>query len=129
MMASGEVSKLIIVYGSVADKDVDAAVRLLPDNAICIFTKAQGKRAMPAETVLEKYQSVCAAEERECAETYCCETVSEAVGLACRLAGYPSDLSESAQEVSASDVLIYVGGSTYVVSEAVALLKIRIPLR
>lgn len=129
MMASGEVSKLIIVYGSVADKDVDAAVRLLPDNAICIFTKAQGKRAMPAETVLEKYQSVCAAEGRVCAETYCCETVSEAVGLACRLAGYPSDLSESAQEVSVGDVLIYVGGSTYVVSEAVALLKIRIPLR
>ena len=129
MMASGEVSKLIIVYGSVADKDVDAAVRLLPDNAICIFTKAQGKRAMPAETVLEKYQSVCAAEGRECAETYCCETVSEAVGLACRLAGYPFGPSESAQKVSVGDVLIYVGGSTYVVSEAVALLKIRIPLR
>ena len=129
MMASGEVSKLIIVYGSVADKDVDAAVRLLPDNAICIFTKAQGKRAMPAETVLEKYQSVCAAEGRKCAETYCCETVSEAVGLACRLAGYPSGPSGSAQEVSVGDVLIYVGGSTYVVSEAVALLAIAKPLR
>jgi hypothetical protein len=29
-----------MVYGSVADKDVDAAVSLFPENAVYIFTKA-----------------------------------------------------------------------------------------
>ena len=109
MLTSGEVSKLIIVYGSVADKDVDAAVRLFPDGATYVFTKAQGKRAMPAETVREKYLAACAAEGRAPAQTHCCETVAEAAALARRLAGCQD-----------GKVLIYVGGSTYVVSEFLA---------
>lgn len=117
MLASDEVAKLIIVYGSVADKDVDAAVRLLPDGATYIFTKAQGKRAMPAEAVREKYLNVCAEAGRTPAESYCCGTVAEAIALAYRLAGN-SAASESDQDVPGSGVLIYVGGSTYVVSEA-----------
>lgn len=121
MLESGDVSKLIIVYGSVADKDVDAAVRLLPAGATYVFTKAQGKRAMPAEAVREKYLNVCAEAGRTPAESYCCGTVAEAIALAYRLAGN-SAASESDQDVPGSGVLIYVGGSTYVVSEAVALL-------
>lgn len=121
MLESGDVSKLIIVYGSVADKDVDAAVRLLPAGATYVFTKAQGKRAMPAEAVMEKYLNVCAEAGRTPAESYCCGTVAEAIALAYRLAGN-SAASESDQDVPGSGVLIYVGGSTYVVSEAVALL-------
>lgn len=109
MLESGEVSKLIIVYGSVADKDVDAAVRLFPDGATYVFTKAQGKRAMPAETVREKYLAACAAEGRTPAQTHCCETVAEAATLAYSLAGCQD-----------GKVLIYVGGSTYVVSEFLA---------
>ena len=109
MLSSGEVSKLIIVYGSVADKDVDAAVRLFPENATYIFTKAQGKRAMPAEAVREKYLAACTAEGRTPAQTHCCDTVAEAAALARRLAGCQD-----------GKVLIYVGGSTYVVSEFLA---------
>ena len=115
MQESGEVSKLVIVYGSVADKDVDAAVRLLPENATYIFTKAQGKRAMSAEIVREKYMNICALEGRKSSEIYCCNTVAGALELACSLAC-------DGQGESAEGVLIYVGGSTYVVSEAVALL-------
>jgi dihydrofolate synthase/folylpolyglutamate synthase len=115
MQESGEVSKLIIVYGSVADKDVDAAVRLLPENATYIFTRAQGKRAMSAEIVREKYMNICALEGRKSPEIYCCNTVAGALELACSLAC-------DGQGESAEGVLIYVGGSTYVVSEAVALL-------
>ena len=115
MQESGEVSKLVIVYGSVADKDVDAAVRLLPENATYIFTKAQGKRAMSAEIVREKYMNICALEGRKSSEIYCCNTVAGALELACSLAC-------DGQGESVEGVLIYVGGSTYVVSEAVALL-------
>ena len=115
MQESGEVSKLVIVYGSVADKDVDAAVRLLPENATYIFTKAQGKRAMSAEIVREKYMNICALEGRKSSDIYCCNTVAGALELACSLAC-------DGQGESVEGVLIYVGGSTYVVSEAVALL-------
>ena len=115
MLESGDVSKLIIVYGSVADKDVDAAVRLLPAGATYVFTKAQGKRAMPAETVRDKYLSVCACDARCPGEVYCCESVDDARRLAYQLvASYENSGTSSA------DVLIYVGGSTYVVSEFLA---------
>jgi dihydrofolate synthase/folylpolyglutamate synthase len=112
MLESGEISKLIVLYGSVADKDVDAAVRLFPDNATYIFTRAQGKRAMPAEEVRGKYLALCAEDGRPVAQTYCCETVADAGRLAYQLV-------ESCEKAGAlpADVLIYVGGSTYVVSE------------
>ena len=49
MRTEGRCSDLIIVYGSVADKDVDAVLNLMPQNAVYIFTQAQSKRALPAE--------------------------------------------------------------------------------
>lgn len=113
MQESGEVSRLIVVYGSVADKDVDAAVSLFPENAVYIFTKAQGKRAMPAEAVREKYLAMCASKGCEPSETYCLDKVSDAVSLALAIAGDCKDAMP----------LVYVGGSTYVVSEAVAKLS------
>ena len=39
---------LIIVYGSVADKDVDSVMHLMPGDATYIFTQAQSKRALAA---------------------------------------------------------------------------------
>lgn len=116
MQKSGEISKLIVVYGSVADKDVDSAVRLFPEDAAFVFTKAQGKRAMPAETVRDKYVAMCHAKHKEPSETYCCDKVADAVSMAYDLA---TDGSEAASEKS----LIYIGGSTYVVSEAMESLS------
>ena len=116
MQNSGEVSKLIIVYGSVADKDVDAAVSLFPENAVYIFTRAQGKRAMPAEAVCEKYLAMCASRDCTPSETYCLDDVGDAVRLALSIAGDCLG-SESVGP------LVYIGGSTYVVSEAVAMLS------
>lgn len=116
MQESGEISRLVIVYGSVADKDVDAAVSLFPEKAVYVFTKAQGKRAMPAEEVRDRYVDVCAASGKEPAETYCFENVSDAVEKAFVLAGGVS-------ETMTDRPLIYIGGSTYVVSEAMAVLS------
>ena len=109
MMDSGDYSKLIIVYGSVADKDVDAALRHLPDGAVCVFTQANSKRALAAEKIKEKYLAYCSVSGRKVGDIHVTSKVSDALGLATQLA------------VGESAPLIYIGGSTYVVSEAVAI--------
>lgn len=108
MMDSGEFSKLIVVYGSVADKDVDAALRHLPEHAVYVFTQANSKRALPAEKINEKYLEFCSENEREAGDIYVTTSVHDALSLSRQLA---------AEETAP---LVYIGGSTYVVSEAVA---------
>ncbi len=110
MKSAGKCSDLIIVYGSVADKDVDSVIHLMPADAAYIFTQAHGKRALPAETVRDKYLAFCALEGRKVENVHCAGTVVEAMKQAYELAA------------STERPLIYVGGSTYVVSEAVATL-------
>ena len=113
MKAAGEVTHLIIVYGSVADKDVDAVIHLMPEDAVYVFTQAHGKRALPAETAMKKYLDYCEESGAEPCQVYCVPVVSEA--------------REKAEEIAASVMknnpdarpMIYIGGSTYVVSEAV----------
>ena len=115
MKAEGKCTDLIIVYGSVADKDVDSVIHLMPEDAVYVFTQAQGKRALPASVVYEKYCAFCASPCRSAAEAHVAPDVAEAVALARELA---DGIVASAPS---SRPLIYIGGSTYVVSEAVAL--------
>ena len=118
MKAAGEVTHLIIVYGSVADKDVDAVIHLMPEDAVYVFTQAHGKRALPAETAMKKYLDYCEASGAEPCQVYCVPVVSEA--------------REKAEEIAASVMknnpdarpMIYIGGSTYVVSEAIISMKV-----
>lgn len=116
MKVEGVCSDLIVVYGSVADKDVDAALRLLPQAAVLIFTQANGKRALPAENIRDRYLAFCADAGRPSGQVGCFINVEDAVREACFVAA-------SMQEADPqSRPLIYIGGSTYVVSEAVAFL-------
>ena len=115
MRAEGRCSDLIIVYGSVADKDVDAVLNLMPQNAVYIFTQAQSKRALPAEKVYAKYEAFCNATGRTLENVYVKDNVAEAVKLAREIAQKSTADDRNAQP------LIYIGGSTYVVSEAVTL--------
>ena len=112
LRADGRCTDLIIVYGSVADKDVDAALRLIPAGAKCVFTKAQGKRALPAQEIYDRYMTVCAEKGRPAEVTYCTADVGEAVRTAFSVAESLKDADPQARP------LIYIGGSTYVVSEA-----------
>jgi dihydrofolate synthase/folylpolyglutamate synthase len=112
MQESGEVTDLVIVYGSVADKDVDAVISLMPEGATYVFTQASGKRALPAAVICDKFKSFCGSAGRLYDKVYCCETVEAALAKAYELAS------------AAARPLIYIGGSTYVVSEAVGLLEI-----
>jgi dihydrofolate synthase/folylpolyglutamate synthase len=104
MKASGEVSDIILVYGSVADKDVDAALELMPEEVTVVFTQAQGKRALPADEVRESHLR----QREQAGDVYCEPDVAKAVSLAMDIA--------SRKEKP----LVYIGGSTYVVSEAIA---------
>ncbi|MBO5980633.1 MAG: hypothetical protein J6Q12_09435, partial [Bacteroidales bacterium] len=86
MMESGQFSKLILVYGSVADKDVDAALRHLPEQAVCIFTQANSKRALAAEKIKEKYLSYCTEASRDAGDIHVTSSVSDALALSAQLA-------------------------------------------
>ena len=115
MMSEGKCTDLIIVYGSVADKDVDAVIHLMPENATYIFTQAQSKRALSSEKILEKYQKyrsgIDGVYDGGC---YCTSSVQEAKCLAHEI------VSSLKSADSSSRPVVYVGGSTYVVSEYLA---------
>lgn len=111
----GRCTELIIVYGSVADKDVDAVLHLLPEDATYIFTQAHGKRALAAEDIRDRYLAFCAEDGRACDRVYCAGTVLEALKTAYGIAASMKEADACVRP------LVYIGGSTYVVSEAVAL--------
>ena len=117
MKSEGRCTDLIMVYGSVADKDVDSVIHLMPKDAIYVFTQAQGKRALPAENIRDRYLTFCEENSRSIGTVHCAGTVVEAMNLAYEIAA-----GIVAAEADARP-LIYVGGSTYVVSEAVAIRK------
>lgn len=113
MLDSGEYSSLILVYGSVNDKDVKAVLKLMPAAACHIFTQADNHRALPAEELEKTYVEVAGGAE-QAGDCRRCTKVSDAVALALEVAG---------QESAGKRPLIYIGGSTYIVSEAVPLFK------
>ena len=108
MKSSGKCSQLIIVYGSVADKDVDSVLHLMPEDAVYIFTQAQSKRALPADVIYDKYVKTRGVSD----SIHVCPDVAQAVKLA-------YDIADNIDGAP----LIYIGGSTYVVSEAIAIIK------
>lgn len=99
--------RVILVYGSVSDKDVAAAVALLPRGAEVILTAAGNPRAMRPEAILALMEGQPGGGIPESADAIrCVPDVAQAVRTALETAG-PEDL-------------IYIGGSSYLVAEALA---------
>ena len=120
MKKAGESSDLIIVYGSVADKDVDSVIHLMPEDATYVFTQADSKRALPAESIKDKYLQSRAGGSGPDADSrniYVIPEVKEAVVKALTI------VEEIMQSDSSARPLIYIGGSTYVVSEMVDFME------
>ena len=117
MLGSGEYSELIIVYGSVADKDVDAVMHLLPSGAHYIFTNASSRRALAAEEIMDKYLASCSKKGTAPGVAEVAGNVPDAVRRSLCL--YDLLCSENHD----AKPLIYIGGSTYVVSEAVEFIS------
>lgn len=111
MLGNGECSDVIMVYGSVSDKDVDAVLDLVPSGIDVIFTNAKGARALPASEVRARYEASCVRRGIAPCETRVVPEVADAVRLSLELAR------------GLALPLIYIGGSTYVVAEAVPLFR------
>ncbi len=95
-------SRLHIVFGMVSDKDVDVVLQLLPHDAVYYFTQAQTHRAIPAEELAAKYLQVC-----KLSNFQIFKSVSSAV--------------RTAQKAATDEDIIFIGGSNYVVGEALTL--------
>ena len=100
---------LVIVYGIMADKDLDGIAPLMPAGAHYILAAPATERSLKVEALHDRLRAL-----RPDLETEAAPSVAEAVGRALELA------SESPGS------LVYIGGSTFVVSEAVTSLKIDI---
>lgn len=96
-----EGGRLRIVFGMVSDKDVQVVLRLLPHEAMYYFTQAQTHRAIAAEHLLEMAQEA---------------------GLQGRTFGTVEQALHTARTEAGQNDLIFIGGSNYVVGEALRLL-------
>ena len=120
MRENGECSSLIIVYAVMADKDLDGIMPLMPEDATYIFTNPEIHRALPESELTSRYKAFCSAEGRPVNRIYEAETVRKALSMAITLAKQTSRKTDSSR---AAFPLIFIGGSTYLVTEALQILK------
>lgn len=137
MIDSGFYSSLIVVYGIMADKDLDAILPLMPVNATYIFTSPDTPRALPADEILRRFNAYRASISQVddtvpdaqgpvtlSSRAYAFTSVRYAVQMAVQLAQNLSrELNRSASAENPAPPLIYIGGSTFVVAEALPLFK------
>ncbi|MBO7117514.1 MAG: bifunctional folylpolyglutamate synthase/dihydrofolate synthase [Bacteroidales bacterium] len=102
-MDGGAYDKLLIVYGIMADKDLDGIIPLMPPGAEYFFAAPDTPRALPATEILSRF----AALRQEAAVA--CDSVDEAVKKA-RVPATPKSF-------------IYVGGSAFVVADCLKFLQ------
>ena len=92
--------QLHIVFGMVADKDIDDVLLLLPADANFYFTQPNSHRALPAQELLAKWRAI---HPESTAKAY--PSVAEAL--------------QAARAKATPDDVIFIGGSNYVVGEAI----------
>ena len=115
----GRCSALIIVYGVMADKDLAGILPLMPVDATYIFTAPSTSRALPPEEILRRFKAVT---DGRTARAFTAGTVREAVRMALQLAQDFSGIAgRSASAAPAAPPLVYIGGSAFVVAEALPL--------
>ncbi len=94
--------KLRIVIGMVNDKDISTVLSLLPKDALYYFTQAQVNRALPAEDLLQQ------------ARHYDLKGKS--------FTTIPDAISQAMEDMTSDDFL-FIGGSNFVVGEALQYLS------
>ncbi len=116
----GRCSSLIIVYGVMADKDLDGILPLMPVDATYIFTAPQTSRALPADDILKRFTAFRGGQPS--LRAYSAPTVRQAVQMALQLAQTLSgQTSRSASADKPVPPLVFIGGSAFVVAEALPL--------
>ena len=95
-----EKGKLHIVFGMVADKDIDVVLSLLPEEAVYYFTQPATSRALSASQLLAQWLSLHPTHQT----CHCFSSVATAIN--------------AAQKEASNEDIIFIGGSNYVVGEA-----------
>ena len=127
----GRCSSLIIVYGVMADKDLDGILPLMPDDATYIFAAPDTPRALPAADILRRYTDFVRSRVPAAGSlgtvspplrAYAADSVRQAVQMALRLA---QTLSAPTDRPGSKPVrpLVFIGGSAFVVAEALPLFR------
>ena len=139
---------LIIIYGIMADKDLEAILPLFPAGAQYIFTAPATPRALPAAELLQRFVAyerggkcvsggVCTPARGQgegpigykfpkgTQETMGGAGTSEASGVLRTCISAPSvrDAVQKALEMATLETVVYIGGSAYVVAEALPLFR------
>ena len=107
-LETGRYTSLIMVYGVMADKNFDAIMPLFPENATWIFTTPKTRRSDPASDIKDRYTAFCEKHGTMANRLYVQDSVRDAVAMALKTAA-----------AYGGNPLVYIGGSTFVVSEAV----------
>lgn len=102
-LANERYEKLHFILGMVNDKDISSVLQILPKNAIYYFTKANIPRSLDENDLAKQ-----AHEKSLEGETY--STVKEAI--------------QAAKKEASTKDLIFIGGSNFVVADALEYLKI-----
>ena len=121
-LEEGRCSSLIIVYGIMADKDLDGILPLMPADATYIFTAPHTARALPAGELLKRYTAFQGGTPS--LRTYAADSVRQAVQMAMQLA--QTLFQQTNRSASASKPvppLVFIGGSAFVVAEALPLFR------
>ncbi len=115
----GEGGHIYMVFGMVADKDVANVADLLPVDASYIFTQPHGSRAMDAETlaaiVLESIRRRSSAHIPFIGEL-------PVIPVENYIVTNPAEAYRLALELASPHDIVFVGGSSFVVSEVLAVL-------
>ena len=104
--AEGRCRSLVIVYGVMADKDLPGILPLMPEDATYLFAAPATARALPAAEILRRFTAFAGDRPVRASAT---GTVAEAVREALALAS------------ALPDPLVFIGGSAFVVAEALPL--------
>ena len=120
----GRCSSLIIVYGIMADKDLDSILPLMPVDATYIFAAPDTARALPAAEILKRFTAAQAAQAGAPLRAYAADSVRQAVQMAMQLAQTLSQqTNRSASASKPVPPLVFIGGSAFVVAEALPLFR------
>ena len=98
---------ITIVYGIMADKDLDSIIPLMPRKAKYIFVAPDTPRALSAERILARYNEIAGQAGNDASTGNEARTApSVKIGI------------KMAMEQADDNTVIYIGGSTFVVAEA-----------
>ena len=113
-LACARYTRIIIVYGVMKDKDLDGILPLMPLGAEYITVAPASARAMDADILFSRCQEGLTARGLAPEKVIRGGSVAEGVAIAMEMASEDPDRT-----------LVYIGGSTFVVSEATEVFNAR----